>query len=369
MSYTQSERRQLSFGHDAAWPAISRTGNQLAFTNSSQNINIWRKDLLHPESAGLKLVATTRAETDPNYSPDGKHIAFESTLRGDPEIWTSDADGTNLVQIARLNNYATGTPSWSPDGRKIVFDTWYTGRPEVYVVDISELIPHRIVTNIAGMFLPRWSRDGKWMYFLVGTTEAPRVYRCPEKGGNATVISSGPAFGVHESFDGEALYFVDALVDARLKMEPVNPLGPDSPIEGMPLLKDAALWTVVRGGIYFVPADAPHSICYFDISTRQVRRIMDVDRDFISHNGGLSVSPDGRWMLYSQVDEVNSDIMVVDHFRLAHIHRSRETSDSSSWASHVDGPNSWPIPGLRRITGNMGASISAMMNPSFFTFN
>ena len=126
----------------------------------------------------------------------------------------------------------------------------------------------------------------------------------------------GPAFGVHESFDGEALYFVDALVDARLKMEPVNPLGPDSPIEGMPLLKAlSALWTVVRGGIYFVPADAPHSICYFDISTRQVRRIMDVDRDFNSHNGGLSVSPDGRWMLYSQVDEVNSDIIVVDHFR------------------------------------------------------
>jgi hypothetical protein len=26
--------RKLSFGHDAAWPAISRTGNQLAFTNS-----------------------------------------------------------------------------------------------------------------------------------------------------------------------------------------------------------------------------------------------------------------------------------------------------------------------------------------------
>jgi Tol biopolymer transport system component len=182
-------------------PTVSRTGNQLAFTNSSQNINIWRKDLLHPESAGLKLVASTRAETNPNYSPDGKHIAFESTLRGDPEIWTSDADGTNLLQISRLNNYATGTPSWSPDGRKIVFDTWYTGRPEVYVVDISELIPHRIVTNIAGMFLPRWSRDGKWIYFLAGPTQAPRVYRCPEKGGNATVISSGPAFGVHESLE------------------------------------------------------------------------------------------------------------------------------------------------------------------------
>jgi Tol biopolymer transport system component len=83
----------------------------------------------------------------------------------------------------------------------------------------------------------------------------------------------------------------------------------------MPLLKDAALWTVVvPGGIYVVPADSPHSIRYFDLSTRRVRRVMEVDRDFNSANGGLSVSPDGRWILYSQVDDVNSDIMLVDYF-------------------------------------------------------
>jgi Tol biopolymer transport system component len=83
----------------------------------------------------------------------------------------------------------------------------------------------------------------------------------------------------------------------------------------MPPVKDAALWTVVPEGIYFVPADAPRAICYFDFAKKQVRRIMDVDQDFNSRNGGLSVSPDGRWVLYAQVDDVSSDIMVVDHFR------------------------------------------------------
>jgi hypothetical protein len=129
------------------------------------------------------------------------------------------------------------------------------------------------------------------------------------------VRSSESAFGIHESFDGETLYFVDGWSDAILKKVSVGQIGPASPVEGMPLLKDAALWTVVPRGIYFVPADAPHSICYFDFSTRQVRRIMDVGRDFSTMNGGLSVSPDGRWILYSQIDEVNGDIMLVDHFR------------------------------------------------------
>lgn len=307
--------QKLNFGQDAAWPAISRNGDRLAFANSFDNVNIWRKDLFHPDSPGVKLLVSTREQTNPTYSPDGTHIAFESNRGGVPEIWVSDSDGSNLVQVSRLNNYATGTPHWSPDGRKLAFDSWIRGHAEVYVVDFSELMPRKLDTNFSVMFQPSWSHDGRWIYFLsfVGG-EAPKVYRCSENGGNATMVSSGPAFSFRESFDGETLYFVDGWTDATLKRVSVNQPGPASPVEGMPLLKDAALWTVVPGGIYFVPADSPHSIRYFDLSTRRVRRVTEVDRDFNSANGGLSVSPDGRWILYSQVDDVNSDIVLVDHF-------------------------------------------------------
>jgi Tol biopolymer transport system component/DNA-binding winged helix-turn-helix (wHTH) protein len=315
LTLADGSSRKLPFGQGFAWPAISRKGDKLAFTTSSDNINIWRKDLRNPESVGVKLVASTREQTNPNYSPDGKHIAFESTRSGAREIWISDADGSNMQQISRFNSNVTGTPSWSPDGKKIVFDSWHTGNPEGYIVDVSELIPRKLVTNILGMFQPSWSHDGEWIYFLSGAIVAPRVHRWPTKGGNAAVLSSEPAFGFHEAFDGETLYFVDAWADAILKKVSVNQVAPASRVAGMPPLKDAALWTVVPEGIYFVPADAPRAICYFDFAKKQVRRIMDVDQDFNSRNGGLSVSPDGRWVLYAQVDDVSSDIMVVDHFR------------------------------------------------------
>lgn len=129
------------------------------------------------------------------------------------------------------------------------------------------------------------------------------------------MLSSEPAFSVRESIDGETLYFADGWTDAKLHKVSANQISPASLVRGMPLLKDAALWTVVPGGIYFVPAAAPRSIDYFDFSTQQVRRITEADRDFSPMNGGLSVSPDGSWILYSQIDDVKSDIMLVDHFR------------------------------------------------------
>ena len=79
----------------------------------------------------------------------------------------------------------------------------------------------------------------------------------------------------------------------------------------MPRIRDAELWTLSQAGIYFVPDEAPRSLRYFDFATRQVRPIFEVDEDFES---GLSISPDGRWILYSQVGEVSGDIMLVDHF-------------------------------------------------------
>ena len=87
--------------------------------------------------------------------------------------------------------------------------------------------------------------------------------------------------------------------------------GTESEVDGLPRVRDSKLWALSPGGIYFVPAEAPRSLRYFDFATRQIRPIFEVDKDFDS---GLSVSPDGRWILYSQNGDVSSDIMLVDHF-------------------------------------------------------
>jgi hypothetical protein len=80
---------------------------------------------------------------------------------------------------------------------------------------------------------------------------------------------------------------------------------------GLLRVSNWSLWAIAAGGVYFVPADAPMTVNYFDFSTKEIREVFKVDKSF---DDGLSVSPDGHWLLYSQLDEEDSDIMLLDRF-------------------------------------------------------
>lgn len=115
-----------------------------------------------------------------------------------------------------------------------------------------------------------------------------------------------------ESSDGKSVDFYSADSGGKLRMVSLNKMGASGEIEGMPAVNDQSQYTVVAGGIYYVPADAPKSVWYFDSATRKARKIFDAEKH---HNNSLSVSPDGRWILYTQIDRPNSDIMLVENFR------------------------------------------------------
>jgi hypothetical protein len=78
---------------------------------------------------------------------------------------------------------------------------------------------------------------------------------------------------------------------------------------------DERAFAVVHEGIYFIPRpDTPgrHSIQFFNFTTKKIRPISTIESAIAAY---LSVSPDGRWILYSQMDQVGSDLMLVENFR------------------------------------------------------
>jgi hypothetical protein len=70
-------------------------------------------------------------------------------------------------------------------------------------------------------------------------------------------------------------------------------------------------------GLYFAGADSSDrpAINFFNFSTSKAAPVMAFEKGLPLGGPGLSVSPDGRWMLFSQVDRRGSDIMLLENFR------------------------------------------------------
>jgi Tol biopolymer transport system component len=116
--------RLASLGERSLEPAISRASHRLVYTRFMDRTNTWRLEL--PTQGGeasppVRILSSTRQDRNPQYSPDGKRIAFHSTRSDWAEVWVSDSDGSNAHQLTFLRAPMTGSPRWSPDNSRLVF--------------------------------------------------------------------------------------------------------------------------------------------------------------------------------------------------------------------------------------------------------
>jgi Tol biopolymer transport system component len=103
-------------GAGAFEPTVAPQGHRLVFTQAFQDTNIWRIALDAKAAVPEKLIASTFREVFPQYSPDGKRIAFHSDRDGTVQVWTCLADGSQCVQVTNMTGTTTGTARWSPAG-------------------------------------------------------------------------------------------------------------------------------------------------------------------------------------------------------------------------------------------------------------
>jgi Tol biopolymer transport system component len=104
-SSTGYSTTQESFGEDADFLAISRTGSRLAYHRSHWDANIYRiesRDKSGKVGTPQKFIASTQVDMEPMYSPDGRMIAFTSVRSGSQEVWVCSADGSGPRQLTSM---------------------------------------------------------------------------------------------------------------------------------------------------------------------------------------------------------------------------------------------------------------------------
>ncbi len=329
----------------ASWairPTVARKGNRLAYTNLSFVSEIWRAELptglpdsLHQTHSrtradvrrssaapGAKLsppekfIGSTELEEGPQYSPDGKRIVFQSTRTGSYEIWRSDADGSNLLQLTHFQGPLTGTPRWSPDGSQIVFDSRPAGHSHIFVINAEGGQPRQVTTGEAENGVADWSVDGKSIYFGSSRGGSWEIWRIPFQGGSPTQLTSHGGFAPVPSRDGKFIYYAKGRDLPGIWRVPVDG-GEETKILDAPPASGWAYFVVTEKGIYY--GDAPNrtdlGIYFYDFKTQKSSSVLLLDHFGSEGAPGMSISPDGRYVLYTALAQPSVNVMLVDNFR------------------------------------------------------
>lgn len=312
-----SPREVLGTGDQSRYPAISSAARRLAYTDSPTVASIWSAPVGAGASGGERpLLRSNGRETLPSYSTDGKRIANISDQSGFDEIWVSDADGGNRIQVTDSKSGDEhpqyGRPAWSPDSKWLLFDERNDGATDVWKIQAQAgAKPVRVLTG--GGHNATWSRNGKTIYFA----RNGQIWKANADGGQPEQLTErggGGAGAPTESADGKFLYF--RMRGASVWRVPVTGgeaeavFGADGPILGDP--------QPAKNGIYYLTFDRferSMAVLFYDFSTKKEMPVYRMrGRDF-SFSGSFAVSPDEKSVLFSRVDQSQTNLMLVENFQ------------------------------------------------------
>lgn len=306
-------RRVEGVGTRATSPAVARIGDRLAYSSEALKVDLWKirlTDARHAVGPAQLILPSAGFIGLASFSPDGQRLAFESSQTGYNEIWTAGSDGSNPAQLTFLKGVA-GTPRWSNDGRSVAFDYRPDQHSEIYRIDLSGGPPRFIPTiRSADNVVPSWSRDGKWIYFSSNRGNEPnQVWKIPDAGGTPIQLTKKGGTSPNESADGFVYYSKSFRGDEIWKV-------PAGGGEETLVLKaagvDAYSWALGPAGIYFITESngGKGVLFFYEFDTRKVLSLMSLEKRAVEP----AISPDGKTVIFFQIDQWEQTIMLVNHF-------------------------------------------------------
>jgi Tol biopolymer transport system component len=301
-----SPRRLNWAASSAVFPTFSRSKHRLIYTHGQGGYSLRRLDLRTGEYR--KIVESSYTERQPQYSPNGHRIAFDSDRSGQSGCWTCDSDGENCQLLTSYGGSVGGTPRWSPDGRWIAFDSREEGESQIYVMPSDGGPRRRLTSGDADNMIPSWSRDGRWIYFESDRSGQWRVWKAPAGGGEAVQVTHTQGGAAFESADGKSLYFFSEENEGLYRV----PVGGGEEKQVAPVVLVWFDFSVTAKGVYFL-SDSK-TLQLLDETTGQVRTVARLEGHSVA--AGITVSSDSAYLMFSEVKDYNRwDLMLVEGFR------------------------------------------------------
>jgi len=299
-----------SAGTQPRWPAISADGHWLAFVEARSDANIWQLPLDAtgvPEQAE-PFISSAGANDSPAYSPDGKRVVFVSDRSGARQLWLAQSDGTEIQQLTDLKASTVGTPRWSPDNRRIVFDASVGAQSALWLTDVDGNNLHRLNSSSAAEYGPSWSRDGQWVYFTSFRGGTEQLWKQRLSSGEPVQITKDAFLDAAEFPPGYVTY-VQRRQDGIWQIPSWS--GMPMKVPELAGVNPARYWTVADDKLYYIRQDQPpRELGVFDLKTRRVRKLIDIQDELLTDTPGVTVRPGSHSLLFVQKSQRRSRIVL-----------------------------------------------------------
>lgn len=200
--------KRLTPGDRSLYPCWFPDGKTIAFISAEVNdAGIYT---MQADGSDRKMIAPRiNFYTGLSVSPAGDKICLTTSGWEMPtNIWVMNADGSNLKNLIAGPDHFTendemwgesnGNPVWSPDGKKIAYVSSVTSRSEIYVIN-SDGTNDRRLTN-TGKFnsSPSWSKDGQYILFASNRNgdATSDIYVMKANGQSQTAITKDAGFNI-----------------------------------------------------------------------------------------------------------------------------------------------------------------------------
>jgi len=298
---------------------LSPDGKQMVTVRNSFVVDLYRTEAFsRGQTTPQKVSQTPSEEYSPRISPDGSRILVSSFRNGRWEIWVWNAAMTDGHPLFSKEGGTAGSATWSPDGKWIAFDArTKNAAADLWIAPSAGGEAHLLVGQQGESITPCFDPQSRWIYFTSSRTGSLQLFRIALDGGPATQITQGGAFTCQCSQDGRYIYYLKTRNDGeiwRLELESNR----EEPVVSEMKSRN---WKVLRDGIYMLDSHANSQIGtaarvadarFYRFATRRIEDLGFRTLKPVSYLG-IDLSPDGKWVYYSQVDSLQNELYLVEN--------------------------------------------------------
>jgi Tol biopolymer transport system component/tRNA A-37 threonylcarbamoyl transferase component Bud32 len=283
--------------------------SRIVYSRLIRDDNIIRLEL--PARAGQRPVRSTLIDSSfvneqPEYSADGRQVAFLSNRTGSFQVWIANADGTSPRQVSHFRSAEIQRVAWHPSGAFLAVQAAQPDREGLYEMDAASGELRLLVEGSAEG--PCYSSDGAALLYGMRKDGRPRIWSIPARGGGrpTELVTGTAAHVVRQTPNGTALVLIEGLQVLLQKTAG----GPSTPLFSRVYSHESL--AVTNSAVYAVTSSSQRGhweLVAYHLATGKVKTLLQFNKDL---GNGLSVAGDDSAALFTEREHLVLDLMLLE---------------------------------------------------------